>query len=180
MITRREFVCGVSCATIAGNLIGQETGDSKNENLVAPCGLYCGACSAYLTTQEIRVGTGKAKAGIGMQCDGCLGGGRTPAHVPKCAIRECSEAKTKSRRCSECADFPCSRITDFNNDGMQHHSEVLTNLRQLRTMGIKDWTKYEEDRWSCPKCRTKLSWYDVECPECKTSRSERLFPLKKA
>jgi len=179
MITRREFVCGVACAAAAGKLMGQETDASNNEFLVAPCGLYCGACTAYLSTKGIRAATGKAK-GPAMECDGCLGGGRLPAHAPKCAIRECAEAKTKTRRCSECEEFPCSRITDFNNDGMLHHSEVLENLRQLRADGIKEWTKHEEDRWSCPKCRTKLSWYDAECPECKTARSTRLFPLKKA
>jgi len=186
MITRREFVCGVACAAVAGNVMGQEAG-AKNENLVAPCGLYCGACSGYLTTQGYRdnrasgSGGGKPKpSGESMLCDGCLGGGRVLAHVTKCAIRTCAESKTKTRRCSECAEFPCSRITDFNNDGMQHHSEVLANLRQLRTMGIKDWTKHEEERWTCPKCQTKLSWYDAECPKCKTPRSDKLFPLKKA
>jgi len=181
MITRREFVCGVACAAVTGKLIGQEAGALSNENLVAPCGLYCGACSGYLSTHG-RGGASKAKqSGTGtMQCDGCLGGGRLLAHASKCAIRECAEKKTKTRRCSECEEFPCSRITDFNNDGVQHHSEVLENLRQLREKGIKEWTKYEEERWTCPKCKTKLSWYDAECLECKTARSDKLFPLKKA
>ena len=68
-----------------------------------------------------------------MRCDGCLGGGPTPSHVPKCAIKLCAAEKTKTGRCSECAEFPCGLISDFNNDGVQHHSEVLANLRQLRT-----------------------------------------------
>ena len=178
MITRREFVCGVACAAAAGNLIGQEAGASNNEKLVAPCGLYCGACSAYLATHENRAGTGKAKGPV-MQCDGCLGDGRLPPHASKCEIRECAATKTKTRRCSECEEFPCSLITNFNNDGVPHHGEVLENLRQMRAMGIREWTKHEEDRWGCPKCRTKLSWYDAECPNCKTTRSTKLFPLKK-
>jgi len=121
-----------------------------------------------------------AKAGPQVNCDGCLGGGRVSGHVPKCAIRECAAAKTKTRHCSECAEFPCSRITDFNDDGVLHHAIVLENLRQLRTMGIKDWAKYEADRWSCPKCGTPFSWYDPECPKCKAPRPDKLFPLKKA
>ena len=187
MITRREFVTGVACTAVACRLMGQESDAAKNENLVAPCGLYCGACPMYLATQEnndqrlaSRFGPGSKQPSMeSMRCDGCLGGGRLPAHAPKCAIRECAASKTKTRRCSECAEFPCSRITDFNNDGVQHHGEVLENLRQLRTMGIKDWTKHEEDRWRCSSCQTKFSWYDAECPKCKTPRSNKLFPLKK-
>jgi len=184
MITRRKFVAGITCcaacAAAAGKLAGQTDDATKKENLVAPCGLYCGACRAVLSTQEGNAAPKSGSKMPSMECDGCLGGGRVLAHVTKCAIRECAASKTKSRRCSECAEFPCSRITDFNNDGAQHHSEVLANLRQLRTMGIKDWTKYEEDRWRCPKCQTKLSWYDAECPKCKAPRPDKLFPLKKA
>ena len=166
--------------------MGQECDTAGNENLVAPCGLYCGACSSYLATQrnneqEPASGAGsKQPSPKSMVCDGCLSGGRTPAHVPKCAIKLCAAEKSKTRRCSECAEFPCKRITDFNNDGFPHHAEALENLRQAHAMGIRDWTKHEEDRWQCTKCQTKLSWYDPECPKCKTPRSDKLFPLRKA
>jgi len=183
MITRREFVAGVACcAALAGKLTGQEAGAANNEFLVAPCGLYCGACRSYLSTVS-NSNASPSEPGSkqqSMQCDGCLGGGRVPAHVPKCAIKLCAAEKTKTGRCSECAEFPCSRITDFNNDGMLHHGEVLANLRQLRTMGIKDWAKREEDHWRCPACQAKLSWYDAECPVCKVPRPDKLFSLKKA
>ena len=187
MITRREFVAGVACcAAVAGKLAAQETDAANNENLVAPCGLYCGACSAYLAAREgneqrFAAGSGSKKPATGsMQCDGCLGGGQLAAHASQCAIRECAIAKSKTRRCSECPDFPCDRITNFNNSGFLHHSEVLDNLRKLQAMGIKDWTNHEIDRWRCSKCPTMLSWYDAECPSCKTPRSDRLFPLSKA
>ena len=193
MITRREFVAGVACcgcATVAGKLMGQEADNTKNENLVTPCGLYCGACFAYIATQENneqRLASGfgsgsgsKPRSLESMRCDGCMGGGRVLSHVPKCAIKECAAAKSKTRRCSECEEFPCARITDFNNDGMLHHSEALSNLRQLHSKGIKDWSKQEMERWSCSKCQTKIAWYDAECPTCKTPRSDKLFPLKKA
>jgi hypothetical protein len=81
-------------------------------------------------------------------------------------------------RCADCPDFPCSRITSFNNDGMLHHAEVLENCRQLRNVGIKEWAKREEERWSCPRCRAAISWYDRACSRCGAKRSERLFPLK--
>ena len=177
MITRREFVAGVACTAVAGKLVGQETDAAKKENLVASCGLYCGACPWYLATQENneeRLASIQKQFGGLMKlsredllCDGCLGGGRLASFCRKCDIRDSATAKTKTRRCSECAEFACSRITGFNNDGMLHHAEVLENLRQLRTMGIKEWSKHEEDRWRCPKCQTTISWYEDECPKCR-------------
>jgi len=191
MISRREFVAGVACTAVAGKLIGQEADTANKEKLVASCGLYCGACPMYLATQENdeqRMASIQKEFGGGpkkmsqedLLCDGCLGGGRLASFCRKCAIRESAMSKAKTQRCSECTEFACSRITDFNNDGMLHHAEVLDNLRQLGTMGIANWTKHEEDRWRCPKCRTMFSWYEPECSKCKTPRSDKLFPLKKA
>ena len=189
MITRREFVIGVACTAGVGKLMGQETNDAtKRENLVASCGLYCGACPMYLATQENdeerlaaifkQLGPGLSKISLeDLLCDGCLGGGRLATFCRNCAIRESAIAKTKTRRCSECAEFACSRITDFNNDGMLHHAEVLENLRQLKSMGITNWTKHEEDHWRCPKCQTTFSWYDQECPKCRTPRPAKLFTI---
>ena len=198
MITRREFVAGCGCcAAIAGTLLGQDADApknvfdaSKNEKLVSPCGTYCGACFAYIATQEDNperlasgFGTGggfKPTSLTNMQCDGCRGGGRVLSHVPKCAIRECAATKTKTGRCSECEEFPCSRLTEFSGDGMLHRALVMENLRQLRAVGIKDWAQQEYDRWACPKCGGRIAWYDPECPKCKAPRSDKLFPLKKA
>ena len=196
MITRREFVAGAACcAMVAGELMGQQADSSKNEaviekneNLVTACGLYCGACFAYIATQEndeTRLASGfGASSGqmrfslANMQCDGCLGGGRMLSHVPKCEIRECAATKSKTRRCSGCEEFPCNRITGLSTDGMLHRAEALNNSRQVRSEGIKDWAKREAERWSCSKCQAKIAWYDPECPKCKAPRSDKLFQLK--
>jgi hypothetical protein len=207
--SRRRFVQELTGAAVAGALVSVPclgkafvlsaknaavTGTAKTvegggERLVAPCGLYCGACPMYLASQEkdeqkskaIMQGFGGGKMPFKQEdllCDGCIGGGRVAVFCRKCAMRACAEEKADVTRCSDCVEFPCSRVTSFNNDGMQHHSEVLSNLRQLREKGIKEWTKHEEDRWRCPQCRTKLSWYDKACSKCGAKRSDRLFPLK--
>jgi len=201
--SRREFVQGITGAAFAGALAavpclgkalpfsGQnaEAAAAGGERLVAPCGLYCGACPMYLASQEKddqklkdmmrQFGSGKMQfKQEDLLCDGCIGGGRVAVFCRKCAMRTCADEKADVTRCSDCAEFPCSKITNFNNDGMLHHSEVLANLRQIRQRGIKEWTRFEEDRWSCPKCRNKISWYDKACSKCGASRSERLFPLK--
>jgi hypothetical protein len=39
---------GIAGATVAGALADPK----NNEKLVAPCGLYCGACPMYIATQQ--------------------------------------------------------------------------------------------------------------------------------
>ena len=209
--SRRKFVKEIAGAAVAGALVSAPcmcrafavnaqdaagTGAKKavegsGEKLVAPCGLYCGACPMYLATQENsqqrlnafaqQFSAGKMQLKLeDVLCDGCIGGGRVASFCRRCAIRSCAEGKSNVTRCSDCPDVPCAKVTNFNNDGMQHHSEVLENVRHLREMGISRWTKYEEDRWHCPQCKEKLSWYDKACPKCGAKRSDKLFPLKQA
>jgi hypothetical protein len=158
------------------------------ENLAAVCGLYCGACEFYraghddskLKRQEFlqsvaaRLGSPSLDS---LQCDGCLGHGHLTPWCHQCALRLCPADKPGVIRCSDCADFPCSRIVDFNNDGMQHHAEVLANLRQFREKGVGEWVKHEEARWRCSQCGNSLGWYDQTCLHCGAKRPGRLFPL---
>ncbi len=187
MITRREFVIGVAGVTIASAFADQK----NNEKLVAPCGLYCGACPMYIATQQKdeekikgmlkQFSAGKTNVAMeDMLCDGCIADGRVASFCRKCGIRDCVSQKTKSRLCSDCSDFACDRVTKFNNDGMLHHAEALSNLRQLRSMGLTKWAKLEEQKWSCPQCKAPISWYDAACSKCGAKRSDLLFPLKKA
>jgi hypothetical protein len=199
--TRRKFFEQLTGAAAVAALSGmpnafavqsQPAGKAKGgEYLVAPCGLYCGACSMYLATvqnSEEKINALMKQFGGGrssfkredLLCEGCIGGGKLASFCRRCNLRECAEGKPNITRCSDCPDFPCAKITSFNNDGMQHHSEVLANLKQMKQMGIKKWTEHEQDRWTCPKCKEHLSWYDEKCPKCGEKRSDRLFPLKKA
>lgn len=194
--TRREFVKGITaaafgCAFARRRAVAAAKAPENKELLVAPCGLYCGACPMYLATQDNddarikamlkQFGARDAKITLAdIQCDGCIGGGRIAVFCRKCAMRTCAEEKPGVTRCADCPEFPCSKITNFNNDGMLHHAEVLDNCRRLREVGIREWTRREEEKWSCPQCRGPIAWYDRECPRCGAKRSDRLFPLKQS
>jgi len=158
------------------------------ERLVAVCGLNCGACPMYRATQSKdeekrsalleQFSSGPTELTTeDLQCDGCLGNNRMSSFCRSCDIRLCPADKPDVTRCSDCPDFPCSRITNFNNDGMLHHAEVLGNIRQIRELGIQEWAKYDAARWRCPQCIEPISWYDSKCSACGAARSERLFPL---
>ena len=197
-MTRRTFVKGVAgvavgCACLQLDCLVTSASEPDNitkdkENLVAVCGLYCGACPMYLATQsndeeklkamlkQFSNGPAKLKT-EDILCDGCIGNGRIASFCRDCAMRKCPDDKQDVTRCSDCQDFPCSRITDFNNDGMPHHAEVLNNIRKIKEMGIKQWAKYDEERWRCPKCKSPMAWYDSKCSKCGEPRSDKLFIL---
>jgi hypothetical protein len=200
-ITRRMFCNRLAGAAVTGAFIGLKASASPNpqqkgeavkdgERLVAVCGTYCGACPMYINNRQGDKQKVKEMferyAGAPMRmdlknlvCDGCLAGGNLAGHCKNCKMRLCAKDKSGITRCSDCPDFPCSLMTDFFSDGKLHHAELLGNLRNLQKMGIKDWTKTEQDRWTCPECNNPLSWYDPACSNCGTKRSERLFALKK-
>jgi hypothetical protein len=199
-ITRRDFVIGVTAATVgcaclkldcfsAHAMESKQGAEQKNENLVAPCGLYCGACPMYIATQsndkakldamlkQFSAGPMKLKM-EDIVCDGCIGKGRVASFCRDCAMRKCALGKEGVTRCSDCKEEPCDKVTKFNNDGMTHHGEVLKNLDGIKKMGIEKWAKSEKERWSCPKCGLPIAWYDSKCSGCGAARSDKLFTLR--
>lgn len=155
-------------------MTAQEYKDDRR--LAAPCGLYCGACSIRSAVgrndskliQQIADGLalylGHPVAVEDLNCDGCLSAVRA-APCRECAIRDCAAAKGIDW-CSRCPDFPCQIITDFNNDGLAHHSEVLDSIRRQQGVGIDVWIEEQEQRWRCHKCGRSTDWYAAQCPCC--------------
>ena len=172
------------------------TGTAK-DHLAGACGIYCGACPAYIAQHsddeqikkrlQKRLSSGpiKAQKGIppsnwmdGLLCDGCCSGGKLAPHCQMCNIRLHALNKQNNSRCSDCEELPCYRITNLiNMGGYLHRKEYLPNLKKIREMGVKEWVKKEEERWRCPKCGLPMSWYDMECAGCGDPRSDKLFPL---
>jgi hypothetical protein len=130
--------------------------------------------------QSFAVKEGQQITEDDIRCDGCMGEGRLTPWCSRCQIRLCSKLQAGKVRCSDCEDFPCTRILDFCNDSMAHHAEVLENLRHIYEVGIENWVAHEKERWTCPECQTPLSWYDASCPICGASRSNCLFPIQKS
>jgi len=105
------------------------------KHLIAPCGIYCGACdlllgnSRNLAKEMYRILNGFNMADVGPfimgikrervldflnilekwsqgnKCPGCLLGGYTPS----CSIRDCSEQRG-FLTCAECDSMPCNQL----------------------------------------------------------------------
>ncbi len=160
----------------------------SQENLIAACGLYCGACEMYRAVhdnnkakQQALIQAFNARGGkftlADLECDGCLGGGRLSPWCRQCNIKLCTKHQPGETICSsDCYDFPCSALTEFAKS-MPHHAEVLDNLRRLEKVGIKKHAEQEEKRWLCPQCKTPMSWYYRKCPKCGAERSKKLYKV---
>lgn len=159
----------------------------EGEHLAAVCGLYCGACSLYRARRdndpqqlEELLQTLSERWQIPsdeLDCDGCLAQGHLMPYCQECKMRLCAADKPGVNRCSDCPDFPCSLVTDFNNDGVRHHAEVLENVRHQREIGVDEWLQEEYERWRCLFCGVSLEWYARTCYRCGTPQPHRLPSL---
>jgi len=150
---------------------------SKDINLLAYCGLYCGACSFKVAFDEknkqhikdMPSKYDKYKDAELEFCPGC----RLDSQCGSCKIRACAKAKNLTN-CSECVDFPCTILKDFNDDGMPHHAGCITNLKMIKEKGIDYFMNYQEKHWTCT-CGAKTSWYLQNCTRC---NEKQATPIK--
>ena len=131
------------------------------------CGLYCGACMIMKANLNNTVNdlasTWEMKA-AGLKCHGC----KTDTnykHCADCEIKVCNQNQNLES-CHECNEFPCVKITDFNNDEKSHHSIILRNLKEIKKKGLTQWMEKQKIRWSCPECGQPFSWYEKNCEIC--------------
>jgi hypothetical protein len=143
---------------------------ADRSELLAVCGLYCGACyhhrasfpeSEHLLEDAARQG----RELEGFTCQGC----RSDVlyihpGCARCEIRACA-GERGMLHCGLCPEFPCARIEDFQNDGHVHHLDVLSQLDDLRAKGPDRWLAEQEQRWTC-ECGARFSWYETVCHRC--------------
>jgi hypothetical protein len=126
----------------------------KNEwNFVAPCGLYCEECTAFLNSE----------------CGGCRSNkGLSEKYNKYCKIYQCSSDKNL-KICVECKDFPCKFFDFFKAETLESSSwfiDVWHNMKQVREIGLTEFLTKKRDwlrkRKLCAKKRN-IKY----CDECK-------------
>lgn len=109
--------------------------------LIAPCGLDCAKCDAYVLTQADDLAGRKALAAKwsvdfnvpnmtvnDVTCDGCLATtGRLGSHCAECNIRACVVEKSFTT-CAECDQYACEKLQGF----FQMAPVAKDNLETLR------------------------------------------------
>jgi hypothetical protein len=88
------------------------------------CGIDCGLCPRYHTAGTSR-------------CPGCAGPGFFEKH-PACGVLSCCAGKKGLEVCSQCDEFPCSRLGTWTDaDSFVTHRRCRSNLDAVKADGLK-------------------------------------------
>jgi hypothetical protein len=130
--------------------------------LIAPCGMNCGVCMAYLREKD--------------HCPGCRYlSGNIPVSISRCAVRDCETITADpSGFCGECGTFPCRRVKQLDKRyTAKYHLSMLENLRIIREQGVDALLAREAEKWRCPACGGTVSCHRLICATC---GAEKAFP----
>ena len=124
--------------------------------LIAPCGMNCGLCMAYLREKK--------------HCPGCNGDDAQKPSVScvRCGIKNCETLKDiKSGLCVDCAQYPCTCIKHIDKRyRTKYGMSMIENFETIQSLGMNAFVKQERSRWACPKCGGVLCVHRDVCASC--------------
>lgn len=159
-----------------------------NKNLMASCGLYCGACGVYIATRDKNE---KFKQVMGnlygtkpeeTVCLGCM-----QPEPPKeiygycntCSIRNCVRSKG-FYSCHQCTDWPCDMIENFGfATGRRVMKDSIPGWREKVSLfgdekGSVEWARSVCERYHCPSCGQPLFRGAQRCRHCRSPVADDL------
>ena len=130
---------------------------NTRQNELAPCGVFCGACPSFQKS-----------------CFGCASATKDQRRTSwmGCKIRKCCYEQKEYLYCAECADFPCALINQKliqshpNDKRYAYRHEIPENVQKFRTLGQAAFLIYQDQKWSCPECGGRVTFYDYLCQRC--------------
>jgi hypothetical protein len=122
-----------------------------NGKLIAPCGIDCGICIAYLRANN--------------PCRGCNNAEKNrPKTRARCRLRICR--KRKGDFCYACAEFPCARLKSLDNRYQKKYGmSEIKNLEFIKDKGMKKFLERENKKWASEKgvfCVHDKRYYNKE------------------
>lgn len=131
-----------------------ESGKPFTRQLIAPCGMNCGICIAFLRDKK--------------PCLGCRVNCETkPKHCVSCVIANC-EHMPVAGFCYDCYKYPCARIKNLDKRyRTKYHTSFFDNLNRIKDNGIELFLESENLKHTCPKCGQHLSVHRDFCISCK-------------
>lgn len=131
------------------------------------CGIYCGACDTLAANENgklWKLARDWNRSPEDLRCHGCKSDVRS-IYCANCAMRACAVEKDVEF-CFECGEYPCEKLASFRADECPHHTVVIENLETIRNVGVDMWLEAQAERWKCPSCGTRFTWYDKRCKQC--------------
>lgn len=129
---------------------------SSKYSLIAPCGMNCGVCRAYLKEKN--------------KCSGCrCADANKPVTRVRCKIKTCPAFRTgKKKFCFECTQFPCDILKRFDKRYRTNFNmSPIENLENIELLGIQKFLKNENLRWTCRHCGGTICVHTGYCMGCK-------------
>lgn len=123
--------------------------------LIAPCGMNCGICRAYLREKNT--------------CPGCRGADTNkPITCVRCKIKNCEVfQKEKAKFCFKCKNFPCNNLKHLDvRYRTRYHMSMIENLEYIKKSGIKKFMGNEKIRWACSGCGGIICVHNSCCCNC--------------
>ncbi|MHA2391614.1 MAG: DUF3795 domain-containing protein [Promethearchaeota archaeon] len=129
-------------------------------NLAAPCGIYCGACRQYLLWKKDLLEERGYKTG----CKGCRIRNKNCAFIR----RDCHALKKKELDyCYECEQFPCQKLQIIDSQYQERWSvNLVENLKRNDEIGVEKWLQEQKELYTCPECGGEICIHDTECYDC--------------
>ena len=125
--------------------------------LIAPCGMNCNVCSAYLAYERDlpkRLGN--------IKCKGCRPRNKQCAFVKKrCGNRL---MKNQVQYCFECDKFPCEHIQKISAKYEKRwNTSFIDNLNYIKEHGEEKFLKKEIARYKCKECGGTICIHNGKC-----------------
>lgn len=130
------------------------------ENLIAPCGMNCSLCIAYIFMQKDLNQHGFHR----QYCPGCIPRKKNCTYMG----HKCESLKKGSIRfCFECEDFPCKSLKALDKRyRTKYHMSMIENLQSINEHGLQSFLKKEAKKWQCPECGEVICCHNGLCLNC--------------
>lgn len=126
---------------------------SIKSTLIAPCGLNCALCYAYVREKN--------------PCPGCFGSDeKKPDSCLRCYIKNCGK-RGKHKYCFGCNEFPCIYMKRLNKRyTTKYGANPIHNLIYIHEDGIRKFIRQEKEKWACKKCGEIICMHRETCDYC--------------
>jgi len=133
--------------------------EPKPADLVAPCGMNCAICKAYIAlTHDVPRARGKVT-----YCAGCK------PRAKNCYIkRNCKKlTHNEIQFCFECNDMPCKNLSHLDKRYRERYAmSMVENQKTLKNKGIDGFLKNQAEKYRCPSCGDMVCVHDHKCYGC--------------
>lgn len=135
--------------------------------LIAPCGMDCAVCSAYLAC----VNHVPRERGAITHCQGCR---LRPKHCAYLKGHCVALSQGEIEFCYECAEYPCDRLKRIDARYRKTYGmSFIDNLEVIQASGIGALVAQQQLRFACPRCGELRSVHNGKCFACETVRHWR-------